>query len=72
MLLALLRDLAAVADDGDWANDWAPVGSTHLPAALRPLLAALGQLLAAILGTSPDHHPRTPPNGPPPATILGT
>ena len=43
-LAALALYLLAIADDGDWHNDWA----THLPH--RGLLRAIGRLLAGALG----------------------
>lgn len=44
---AFLLYLAAVADDGDYQNDFL----THLPELVQPYVLALGYLLAAILGT---------------------
>lgn len=45
-MAAFLAYLAAVLTDGDTLNDWL----THLPTIARPLVLALGQLLAAIIG----------------------
>jgi hypothetical protein len=45
-MTAFLAYLAAVLDDGDYLNDWL----THLPAIVRPVVLALGQLIAAVAG----------------------
>lgn len=45
-LLALVRYIAAVVDDGDYLNDWL----THLPLHWRPVVQELGEALAVIFG----------------------
>jgi hypothetical protein len=46
-MTALLLYVAAIAQDGDWQNDWI----THLPHVIRPSVLVLGHLLALILGS---------------------
>lgn len=50
MLRALALYLAAVLDDGDYANDWL----THLPRAIRPLVQRAGHALATSLEQAPS------------------
>lgn len=44
--MALALYLLGVLTDGDVRNDWL----THLPEVIRPAVAALGSLLALVLG----------------------
>ena len=41
------RYFAIVIEDGDWLNDWL----THMPVMIRPLIAAIGQLIALLIGS---------------------
>lgn len=50
MLRALALYLAAILDDGDYANDWL----THLPRTLRPLVQRVGHALAASIEQTPS------------------
>jgi hypothetical protein len=45
-MTALLLYLAAVAEDGDFLNDWL----THLPETVQPFVLFAGYVLAMILG----------------------
>lgn len=44
--MALAYYFAAVLADGDYLNDW----MTHLPFVVRPVVEALGMLLAWVTG----------------------
>lgn len=50
MLRSLALYLAAILQDGDYANDWL----THLPRAMRPLVQRAGHVLATSLEQTPS------------------